>query len=281
MSLSFSTITPGNFDLGPCRVTLGGVDLGGTDKTTLKIEEKLSPLKADQMGDTVIDNRVSGFKMSVETALDEVLLKANWKAVFRAHKLVTSGPNTAFYFDSQVGQSMVALAQTLVLHPLDKPDSDKSADVNIYLATAMPSSEILQSATEQKKLKVTFDVYPDFTTTPARFMLYGDASVGLVNAVAGAAVAATGNVGVDTVVGISVNNGATKTEVITLQCLAGGITGSFNVNGSLSGPLGLATVGTSFSAFGGEIGFTIQDNGVPHAAAGDSFTISTTAANYT
>jgi len=273
MSLSFSNITPGNFELGPCRVTLGAVDLGGTDKTTLKIEEKLSPIKADQLGDTVIDNRVSGFKMSVETALDEVLLKSNWKAVFRAHKLV--GSSQAFYFDSQVGASMVALAQPLILHPLDRPDSD-----NIYLATAMPTSEIVISSTEQQKLKVTFDVYPDFTTTPPRFMLYGDPSVGLVNASAGAATAGTGNTGADTVTGITVNNGATKTEIITLTCVTAGASGKFNVQGSSSGPLGLATVGLQFNAFGNEIGFTIN-NGSPSAALNDTYTIATTAANYT
>lgn len=279
MALSFSTITPGNFDLGPCRISLGGVDLGGTDKTTLKIEEKLSPLKADQLGDTDIDDRVSGLKISVETALDEVLLKANWKAVFRAHKLVTSGMNTAFYIDSQIGASMAALGQTLTIHPLDRPDTDKSADINIYIATAMPSSEILQSSTEQKKLKVTFKVYPDFTTTPPRFMLYGDLGTGLVNASAGSAIPATGNTGNGTVTSIAVNNGATKTETVTLSCVNPGATGKFDVEGSLSGPLGLATVGTVFNAFGSEVSFLINDGGT-HFVLNDSFTIATTAANY-
>lgn len=279
MSLSYSTITPGNFDLGPCRVTLGGVDLGGTDKCTLKIEEKTSPIKADQLGETDIDDRVSGLKISVETALDEVLLKSNWKAVFRAHKLVTSGGQTSFYIDSQIGASMLDLAQTLVLHPLGKADSDLSADVKIYLATAIPSSEIVNSSGEQKKLKVTFKVYPDFTTTPPRFMIYGDPSVGLVDASAGAATAGTGNTGADTVTGITVNNGATQTETITLTCVGAGASGVFGVEGSLSGPLGNATVGVAFEAFGDQIGFTIND-GTPSATVGDTYTIATTAANY-
>lgn len=281
MSNSFSNITPGNFDLGPCRVTYKGVDLGGTDKVTLKIEEKISPLKADQLGDTDIDDRVSGLKISVETALDEVLLKANWKVVFAAHKLVAQGGNTSFYIDMQIGQSMAALGGVLVLHPLDKPDSDKSADVNIYLATAIPNSEILHSATEQQKLKVTFKVYPDFTTVPSRFMLYGDPAVGLVNASAGAATAGTGNTGADTVTSISVNNGATKTETITLTCVTAGASGLFNVSGSNPvRPLGAATVGLGFTASDSCIGFTIT-NGSPSAALNDTYTIATTAANYT
>jgi len=280
MAVSFSTITPGNFELSPCRVNYGGIDLGATDKVKVKIEEKLSPLKADQMGDTIIDQKVSGFKVTIETSLDEIQLKNNWKVVFPAHKLVSSGGNTMFYFDSQIGASMVSFAKVLILHPLSKPNTDKSTDMYIYLATAMPTSEVDYSSTDQQKLKVTFDIYPDFTTQPARFMLYGDPTVGLVDATAGAATAGTGNVGADTVTGITVNNGATKTETISLLCVTPGATGLFNVSGSLSGPLGSATVGTSFNAFGSEIGFTIN-NGSPSAAVGDTYTIATTAANYT
>ena len=143
----------------------------------------------------------------------------------------------------------------------------------------MPSSDLLFSATEQQKLKVTFKVYPDFTTQPPRFMIYGNPTVGVVNASAGSAIAATGNVGAETVTAITVNNGATKTETITLLCVTAGATGRFEVNGSVSGPLGNAIVGTSFNAFGNQIAFTINDAS-PHAALNDSFTIATTAANY-
>lgn len=280
MATSFSTMTPGYFELSPCRVTYGGVDLGGTDKVSVKIEEKLAPLKADQLGDTVIDNKVSGFKVTIETALDEVQLKTNWKVVFPAHKLVSQGGNTMFYFDSQIGQSMVALAKPLILHPLSKINGDKSTDVYVWLATAMPSSNLDFSSSEQQKLKVTFDVYPDFTTQPPRFMLYGDPAVGLVSASAGSATAGTGNVGNGTVTSIAVTS-ATKTENITLQCVTAVTNGGvFNVMGSaLNQPYGLATVGISFAAYGSEISFTVNDGAVDFAV-GDSFTIATTAANY-
>lgn len=279
MSTSFSTITPGAFELSPCRVTFGGVDLGGTDKVTVKIEEKLADLKADQLGDSFIDRKVSGFKVTIETALDETLLKSNWKVVFAAHDLVTQAGNTAFYFASAVGQSMRALAKTLVLHPLSKVDSDKSSDINVYLATANPSSSIDFSSQDQQKLKVTFDVYPDFTTQPARWMLYGDPAVGLEDATAGAATAATGNVGDGTVGSITVNNGATKTELVTLLCLTAGASANFVVSGSTTGPMGYATNGLAFTSPGDEIGFTITD-GAADFALDDSFTIQTTAANY-
>lgn len=279
MSTSFATINPGYFELTPCRITYGGVDLGGTDKVTVKIEEKLAPIKADQEGDSIIDNRVSGFKITVETALDETLLKANWKVVFAAHKLVTQAGQSAFYFDQQIGQSMRALAKLLILHPLSKVDADKSSDINIYLATANPSSSIDFSSQDQQKLKVTFDVYPDFTTQPARWMLYGDPAVGLENATAGAATAGTGNTGAGTVSSISVSNGNTKTELITLECLTPGASANFSVSGSQSGPLGIAAVGLQFNAPGNEISFLVND-GNPDFALDDNFTIQTTAANY-
>lgn len=279
MSTSFSTISPGNFELTPCRITFGGVDLGGTDKVSVKIEEKLSAIKADQEGDSDIDQKVSGMKVTVETALDEVKLKANWSVVFPANKLVTQNGKSSFYFDSQIGASMRSFAKLLNIHPLSMPNDDLSADINIYLATANPTSNLDYSSSEQQKLKVVFNAYPDFTTQPARWMIYGDPTVGVVNAVAGAATAATGNTGNGTVSNITVNNGATKTELITLDCLTPGASANFSVNGSVSGPLGIATNGSNFVAPGDEIGFLINAGGT-NFALNDSFTISTIAANY-
>lgn len=277
MSTSFATLTPGNFELSPCRVTFGGVDLGGTDAVTIKIEEKLAPLKADQLGDTIIDNVVSGFNVTIETALDETQLKTNWKVVFPAHKLVTQGGQTSFYFDSQVGQHMAVLGKQLVLHPLSKVDSDKSHDFLAYIATATPTTDLKFSSTEQQKMKVSFHVYPDFTTQPPRFCIYGDPTVGLVAATAGPAVAATGNVGNGTVGSITVNNGSTKTETISLLCLTAGATAQFSVTGTQSGPLGTAINGLTFNA--APISFLVTGGGT-NFAFNDSFTIATTAANY-
>lgn len=279
MSTSFATINPGYFELTPCRITYGGVDLGGTDKVSVKIEEKLAALKADQEGDSLIDQRVSGFKVTIETALDETLLKANWKVVFAAHKLIEEAGQTSFYFDQQIGQSMRALAKPLVIHPLSKADSDKSADINVYLATANPSSALDFSSQDQQKLKVTFEVYPDFSTQPARWMLYGDPDIGVEDATAGAATAGSGNTGGGTVGSIVVNNSSTKTELITLLCLTPGATANFSVTGSQSGPLGIATVGVTFNAPDYQISFLVAD-GSPDFALDDSFTIQTTASNY-
>lgn len=280
MTTSFSSINPVNFEMTPCRVKFGGVDLGATKgNVKVSIEEKLSALKADQLGDTIIDQKVSGFNLKVETELDEILLKANWLVVFPAHKLYTDPVTgkTGFFFDSQVGASMRSYALPLVLHPLSRPDSDLTGDILIYLATAEGKVDVVFGPTTQQSLKVTWQAYPDFTTQPPRFMLFGDPSIGFFHAAAGAATAGTGNVGNGTVGTITVFDQATKTELITLQCQAPGTGGTFSVQGSVSGPLGIAKVGQTFNS--GPISFVITTGATPFVT-NDSFTISATAANF-
>lgn len=278
--LSFSNITPGQFELTPCRVTYKNVDLGATlSNVVVKIEESLADLKSDQLGTTVIDRKVSGFKVTIETELAEVKLKDNWEVVFPAHKLVTGGGGQkVFYFDSTVGTSMVDLAGQLVLHPLSKPDADKSTDILVWLATAEGKADLTFSPTDQQKLKVVWHMYPDFTTLPPRFMLYGDPTVGLTAASAGAATAGTGNVGNGTVTSIVAYSSGAKDETITLQCVtAASNSGTFFVSGTVSGSLGLATVGQTFTS--DPISFLINDGAIDFAV-NDSFTIATLAANY-
>jgi hypothetical protein len=283
VSVSQSTITPGNFELSPCRVTYKGVDLGATvGNVKVTIKEELAELKSDQLGKTIIDRRVSGFTCTIETSLAETQNLNNWAQIFPAHKLVTQGGFSNFYFDSAVGTSLADLAGALVLHPLSRPNSDTSGDVTVYLAAANGASEYEFGPDKQIVMKIHWDMYPDFTTQPPRFLLFGNPTAGAVGASAGAATGATGNIGTGTVTGISVYNPSTVTQNVTLKCVTAGTGGQFYVSGSQDGALGLATVGVGFvGAANGldQIGFTINTGGTAFAV-GDSFTIATTAANY-
>jgi hypothetical protein len=280
MTQSFANIQPNFLELTPCRVTYKGVDVGATlGNVVVKISDKLSDLKADQLGTTIVDKRVSGQVYTVEFEIAQVQEKTNWKILFPPHQLVEQGGNTGFYFDAQIGYSMRSGAGQLVLHPLSKADTDKSEDFLFYLAASEVTSDFGFSPTEQVKMKCTMTIYPDFTTQPSRFFFFGDPAIDLVPASAAAAVAGTGNVGNGTVSGITAFSGVTKTETVSMQCVTAGTGGSFYVLGSSSGPLGLATVGIGFNASGGEIAFLINNGGTPFAV-NDSFTIATTAANY-
>jgi hypothetical protein len=278
--VSFASINPTNFELTPCRVTYKGVDLGATlGNVKVTIEENISELLSDQLAKTSIDHKTSGMKITIETELAETQLKDNWKVVFPAHKLVTDNlGNKSFYFDSTVGTSLRSLGGALVLHPLSRPDSDKSGDILVYIATAEGKADYTFSPTEQQKMKLVWHMYPDFSTLPPRFLLFGDPAVGLQNAVAGAATAGTGNVGNGTVGSIAVFNGFTETETVSLQCVTAGTGAQFFVSGSQSGPLGLAGLAVTFNS--DVIAFLITGGGTPFAL-NDNFHIATTAANYT
>lgn len=278
MAVSFATINPANLELSPQRVKYKTIDLGATlGNVAVGVETMKADLKADQMGETVIDRKVSGHKFSVAFELAEVKYMDNWKVVFPNVNFVTSGGNKAAFFDSQVGRADSTDAGNLLLHPLSLPDADLSQDYLFYKAISEAKAELVYGPSAQVKMKVTMYVLPDFTTQPARFMFHGDPSVGLIAASAASPVyVGTGN---GTLTGVSVFSGVTKTETITIKCIAAqSNAGLFQVSGSLSGQLGVATVaGGAFVS--SVIAFTLND-GSTDFVANDQFTIATTAANY-
>lgn len=277
MSLSNATITPALMELTPMRVTYDGVDLGGTlEGVTVSIETDKAEIKADQFGTSPLDKRATGLKVTVKTTLSEIQLKDNVKVLFPHQSLITSGPNKAMYFTNPVGASDIAVAKVLVLHPLSKADADKSGDFKCYLACADEKIEAKFTADKQVGYAVTWTIYPDTSVVPARYLFMGDPTIGLVAATAGSPVlTGTGN---GTMTGVSVFSGTTVTETITATCVTAVANGGvFNVNGSVSGPLGLATVGVAFVT--SKIAFTIND-GSTDFIVGDAFTVATTAANY-
>ena len=280
MPVSFSTLAPSQMELTPVRVTFKGIDLGGTKKNaTVSIEAMKAEIKADQLGDTTIDRRVSGHKFTVTTEITEFRNKDNWKVVFPWMAEVVSGGNKAMYASSQIGRSDLADAGVLLLHPLSLPDADFSGDLKFYLAIAEGKSEIVYGPGEQITLKIVWNILPDTSVVPARFMFHGDTAIGLVAATAGSpSFVGTGN---GTMTGVAVYSGITVTESIVATAVTAVANGGvFNVNGSVSGPLGLATVGIAFTSSNPSvISFTIND-GATDFIVGDAFTIATTAANY-
>lgn len=277
MGTSNAVINPGNMELTPMRVNFKGVDLGGTLKNvSVKIETMKADIVSDQTGATVLDRRTYGLNISVVTELAEVQLKDNWKVVFPHARLVNQGGLKQMYFENSVGDGDLANAGVLILHPLSKLDSDLSEDIKCFKACADAKSELVYGPKDQVSLKITWNILLDTGVVPGRFLIYGDPTIGLVAAVAGTpAYVGTGN---GTMTGVVVVNGVTKTEVITATCIhAAANAGIFQISGSVSGPLGNATVGVGFSS--SVIGFTIND-GTTDFIVGDAFTVATTASNY-
>ena len=279
MPFSNANVNTQKLDLGPCRVTYGGLDLGATlDNVTVNVKYNKAELKMDQTGTTIVDHRIAGLEIKVESNLAQVQDKNIWKKAFPTASLVTSGLNTAMLFDNKLGLSSYDGSQLLVLHPLNKADADKSLDYNFYKAYPSEESSIVFGPTEQQKLKIVWSIYPDVGQSGYPQLFIGDPSVGLIAASAAAPVAGS-NTGNGTVTAVSVFSGFTLTETITLTCVGvpSANNANFQVSGSLSGALGVAAVGVGFSS--SKIAFLIND-GTTDFIVGDSFTIATTASNY-
>lgn len=277
MPVSNAVVTTSKMELTPMRVSFNGVDLGGTLKNVVVSTEFVkAELKADQSGETVRDRRVSGLKITVTTELAQVKDKDIWKVVFPHAKEITSGGNKMMYFQAAVGDSDLANSYPLVLHPLSLADADLSGDYKFFKACGDAKSEIVYGPGEQTRLKIIWNILPDDSVQPERFMIHGDPTIGIVAATAGSPVF-TGT-GDGTMTSVVAYSGYTKTETITVKCV-GAVTngGTFSVTGSLSGPLGIATVGVNFVS--NQISFIIND-GATDFVVNDQFVIATTAANY-
>lgn len=277
MPTSSATLTPTRMELTPMRVTFDGTDLGGTlSNVVLTLTYEKAEIHADQLGTTVIDRRVSGQKYTIETELTEIYNKDIWKVVFPHAKEVTSGGNKQIYFESQIGDGDLSNAKQLKLHPLSLSNGDLSGDYTIYKACASADSSITYGPGEQSRLKIIWNVLPDTSTVPAKFLTFGDPAIGLIAAsFTGPTYVGTGN---GTMTGTAVYSGFTITETITATVVTAAANGGvFHVSGSVSGSLGLATVGIAFS--NSKISFLIND-GSTDFVVGDQFTIPTTAANY-
>jgi hypothetical protein len=292
MTTSYSQVNPGDIVLSPMRITAyppgggAGVDLGGTEGgVILSLKTDLAPILVDQYGKTEINHKVSGQHYSVKTILAQSADKTKWKQAFPHFDLITDiSGHTLFVINAKIGDDLLSHAGKLVLHPLANADADLSQDYTIDLAACKSASELKYGPEKQIGLGVEFHVYLNTTVSPARFLTYGDRSIGIVHASAGAAVAGV-NTGNGTIGTIAAYDGHTKTETITLLCVAVDPTHGnvFSVTGSLSGLLGnftLAAANLSTATFTqADISF-VATQGSTQFAYGDSFTIATVAANF-
>lgn len=289
MSTSTATVNPANIPLTPMRVTFAGVDLGGTTgDVTFSKKISMADVMVDQYGKTPIDKVVSGYAYSIKFTLAEVKNKSNWKVVFPSDVLVTDGPSTAIVSNLNIGDHLYAKAQLLTLHPLENADGDLSNDYTFEKAASIQASEVKYGPDKQTGLAIEIVIFPNLNVTPARFCIYGDPNITMTSASAGSPTPGsnTGNGTIDTV---AVFNGVTLSETITATCLDGGSAGTdFVVSGSVSGALGYVHVDHTSGSTGNfvpttgspqVITFTVHQGSTEFVAA-DSFTIVTTASNF-
>lgn len=176
-----------NIRMGTCSIKFGGVDLGLTkggvevNVTTTKKE-----IKVDQFGDTVANEYIMGRNITVKVPLAETTLK-NVADLMPGAVLVSDSSNTGTYSSPQAGDkykvtvtsatgvSLFALAQELILHPIDKLESDTSEDLTIPLAATAGELSFAYKYDEERVFNAEFKGYPDNDATPKGLLfIYGD-----------------------------------------------------------------------------------------------------------
>ena len=291
MSASNATIQVNEIVLSPMQVLftpVGGsqVDLGSTHGgVTVSVKTDLADINVDQFGKSIADKAIAGHHFQVKFELAELQDKARiWKTAFPYMQLVNNGGNYLGIFTMQIGSRMAAVAGQMVLHPLSLVSSDHSQDYTIDLAACESAAEVKYGPDKQSGLACVFDVYPNTGVVPARWIRYGDITIGVVNAAAAAPVAGS-NTGNGTITSQVAYSGATVTETVTILCIAKDATHGnvFTVTGSVSGLLGEFTLAaasaSTFNFVSAKLTFTATQ-GTTEFVYGDSFTIATTAANY-
>lgn len=171
---TFPAVTVSNMELTPMMVKFSGVDLGGTlSNVVISAKYAKAAIKADQLGTTDLDYRVTGVEITVTTELAEIKSADIWKVVFPNATLI-SGPPKAIQFNTNVGDSDLAHTGMLVLHPLSDTALGNDYDHTFWCAVASAESTITYGPTEQSKLKIVWKILPDTSVTPYRFYRMGD-----------------------------------------------------------------------------------------------------------
>lgn len=177
MSGTIPTVTVSNFDIGPCQVLWAAVDLGGThDNVKIKFKYDKTFLTADQLGKTKLDAAISGIDCTVETSFLQTRDKTRFQSVFPT-AILSGTTNKYIDFTDQTAVRQLQFAGALRLHPMVDASGSNNNEWYFYKALPLEDSEYTFGPTEQAKLKITWQILADLSTSPARYFRAGDFSI--------------------------------------------------------------------------------------------------------
>lgn len=278
---------PSNILVSSAALVVNGADVGLISGVKITIKEQTTEVKSDQLGTMPANDYYVGHVATGECEFDE-FTAMRMKLAFPQAQFLSSGGASRLTFGKQIGYDYYSLAQSFKIIPTSDDTSYSGRQFTFWKGVFMGEASIEYGPEKKLTFKAKMKFYPD-VTQPAGLWLgyFGDAAAGsLVPASAASAVPGGSNTGNGTISGESVNDQFTKTETWTLTCIhAAANSGIFSVVGSVSGARGNATVGTAYHSnsitpSNSELSFTVND-GTSDFAIGDTFTIATTAANFT
>jgi hypothetical protein len=154
-----------NVKLGVCKIFFDGRDLGLTKGgVEVSVQTETYKVEVDQFGKTPVKELVMGRTVTVTAPLAETTIE-NMAALMPGATVVTTGvaPNqvTRLDVDTGTGIDLLDVAKVLRLHPINKPDADKSEDFVIYKAATPGALTFAYKLDEERIFNANFTAYPD------------------------------------------------------------------------------------------------------------------------
>lgn len=153
-----------NVKLGVCKVTFDGQDLGYTKGgVEVSVKTETHKVMVDQFGKTPINEYIMGREVQVKCPLAETTLE-NLVKIMPGATLVTDGVDPTkkvVNVPTGIGSNLLDIAKVLVLHPIGKPDSDKSDDFTVFKAATAGALQFSYKLEDERVYSCEFNGYPD------------------------------------------------------------------------------------------------------------------------
>ena len=167
-----------NYQLGPCSiidisVAATPVDLGKTQGgVSVKIEESTVEMHTDQDGETPVDERITGTKITIEASLADIT------AENLAMILKTTVVTDAVKIKPNLGMSLLDESKELLIKPWEGGAVSTDSKQWLYIPKAgiKASVDMNYNGKDQRVLKMTIVGYPDGAITGSPIAVYGVAS---------------------------------------------------------------------------------------------------------
>jgi hypothetical protein len=160
-----------NVKLGVCEVTFNDVELGHTKGgVVLTYEPSYHDVSVDAYGETVVDKRLLGEKITAKVPLAESTL-ANLQV---AMPMATTD-GTTLTIGSSVGDSLADEAKVLELHPVANAYDNLDDDFTMYKAVVTNTIELPYTNDGEQIIEVEFTALLDETKDDGNYLgAFGD-----------------------------------------------------------------------------------------------------------
>jgi hypothetical protein len=160
--------------MGVCSVTWGGTDLGHTKGgVEVSYEPEYADVTVDAYGNTPVDKKLTGEKLTVKVPLAEETI-ANMRVAIPQSEFAGAA-NKRVTLGHKAGQSAYADAQQLVLHPI--AEGTRIVDVVLYKAIAVGTVVLGHKIDDQRIIEVEFVALIDESKSDGNYLgLIGDST---------------------------------------------------------------------------------------------------------